>query len=158
MGHTRAPRHTHTHTDSLGCMMIPVCVCVCVCARIETFVNLEGGVTFEIGCVPFLCLGSFLNGSHAVLPVLMSLFCTPGQTCDGCEMYLGLCVCMIYPYKTRHAYIHRLYITFPYVLKSIYRYMYMNCSGSQAISGELLGTAEQQQYLLLHRDNRSVGV
>lgn len=36
--------------------------------------------------------------------------------------------------------------------------MYINCIGSQVISGELLGTAGQQQYLLLHKDNRSVGV
>lgn len=36
--------------------------------------------------------------------------------------------------------------------------MYINCIGSQLFSGELLGTAGLQQYLLLHKDNRSVGV
>lgn len=58
--------------------------------RCSSLVNLELGIAF-------LCLGLFLNVPHAVLPglVLMSFFCTPGQTCDGCEMYLVLCVCMI---------------------------------------------------------------
>lgn len=115
---THACTQAYTQTHTLGCMMIPVCWGGCVWGWVlgnSSPVNLEvGGAAFGI---PFLCLGLFLNGSHAVLPdlVLMSLFCTPGQTCDGCEMYLVLCGCMIYTYKTRHEYIHSLYITFPYV-------------------------------------------
>lgn len=41
--------------------------------------------------------------------VLMTLFCTPGQTCDGCDMYLVLCLYDIYIQNTKQD-THTVYI------------------------------------------------
>lgn len=88
--------HSGIHTDSHTWLHDDPCVWGWVCGWVGawkqfTCESRSGGAAFEI---PFLCLGLFLNGSHAVLPdlVLMSLFCTPGQMCDGCEMYLSCVV------------------------------------------------------------------
>lgn len=107
-----------------------------------------GGVTFG-RVVFFLCLGLFLNGLQAFYSALflifLVLFCTPGQMCfwitmcDGCDMYLVLCACIIYTYNTKQTCIHTQFIYyFSLCIKIIYRYMYINYNGSQIIYGELI--------------------
>lgn len=82
----------------------------------RTSLGVKFGQVFFLGFF-FLCLGLFLNGKPIVF--ILILFCIPGQIwiamCDGCDMYLVLCACIIYTYNTKHAYIHSLYINFPYV-------------------------------------------
>lgn len=61
--------------------------------------------------------------------------------CDGCDMYLVLCACIIYIHTIQniHAYIHTQFIYyFSLCIKSIYRYMYINFNGSKIIYGELI--------------------
>lgn len=60
-------------------------------------------------------------------------------TCDGCDMYLVLCACIIYTYNTKQTRIRTQFIYyFSLCIKSIYRYMYINYNGSQIIYGELI--------------------
>lgn len=60
-------------------------------------------------------------------------------TCDGCDMYLVLCACIIYTYNTKQTCIHTQFIYyFSLCIKSIYRYMYINYNGSEIIYGELI--------------------
>lgn len=69
-------------------------------------------------------------------------------------MYLVLCACIIYTYNTKQTRIHTQFIYyFSLCIKSIYRYMYINYSGSQIIYGELI-LYLAEQYLLLHKDHR----
>lgn len=59
--------------------------------------------------------------------------------CDGCDMYLVLCACIIYTYNTKQTCIHTQFIYyFSLCIKSIYRYMYINYNGSEIIYGELI--------------------
>lgn len=59
--------------------------------------------------------------------------------CDGCDMYLVLCACIIYTYNTKRTCIHTQFIYyFSLCIKSIYRYMYINYNGSEIIYGELI--------------------